>query len=228
MNGFCTLSHKELRFVVPERYADEVQEYWRTLPPELFESARGLPDRIGNAERVLRAGADSPDGLSPAALDAALNALALTGPTSSPQELAKCSVYELRRDPTSALDAARGIAESAVLMRALFGWLRESLAESLSNSSRFFRKRDTLLEIASYCGQHSPAAVFNLIEEMGLEDLLIKASIRHPEFNGRAGAVALLGYLRNPGTGFLSALKSGPDGHGRGSAIGPGDGSPMR
>ena len=209
LEGYCTLHHKALKFSVPERHATAVDEYWQSLPPPLVESVRGIPERIDSVEKVLLALGDDPNGLNqPAALDAALRDLSLTAPRIGPPDLAQCAVYDLSKDTPKALASAQKIVESAGRLRALFGWLRTSLAESIDDPTRFYRKRDTLLEIAGHCGQHSPAAVFNLVEELDLQDLLVKAAVHHSSFNGRAGAVTLLGYLRNPGRGFLTALKS--------------------
>jgi hypothetical protein len=206
LKGFCTLCNKNLKFAVPMRYEVEVAGYWNALSEELAKTISGLPNRIESVKQVLLNGIA--DSLSPAALDAALLGGCLIPPKNSPQEIGECSVYRLVADPPAAQSAAKEIADSSVHLRALFVWLAACLSESIEDPSDFLRKRATLLEIASHCGQHSPAAVFNLVEELDLENVLVNAAVHQPSFNGRAGAITLLGHIRNPGRGFLTALKS--------------------
>jgi hypothetical protein len=209
LRGFCSVSHKNLHFSVPEAYRSEVDAYWRSLSAESIESIRGLPDRIESVTAVVMDSVAQAGGpAAPAVLEARLHERTVSAPEATPTEISRCSTYELGADPPKAQAAAQRIAESAAGLRTLFSWLRVSLGEPIADATLFNRKRDTLLEIAGYCGHYSPAAVFNLVEELDLQDLLVMASTLEPTFNGRAGAVTLLGYLRTPGRGFLKALKS--------------------
>jgi hypothetical protein len=207
--GLCSASHKQLKFTVPERYQEELAVYWRSLPAPLDEVAQGLPDRIASVAGVITECVERAGGaVAPATLEAALQERYIRAPESSPEQIGACGTYWLTADPPKAHAAAQGLAESAAALRSLFTWLRAVLAEPVGDVSPFVRRRDTLLEIAGSCGRHSPATVFNLIDELDLQDALATAAMLDTDFNARAGAVTLLGYSRTPGRGFLAALKS--------------------
>jgi hypothetical protein len=206
LEGFCTVAQDGVNFSIQQVYKNEIGAYWQTLSHELIESIHGLPARFTNVGEVITSSLKGP--VPAAELDAALRARSISAPTSLPRQLAECRAFGLKTDPLHSKAAAQKIVESASWLRNLFSWLRTTLAESLVDSSVFYRKRDTLLEIAGHCGNHSPAAVFNLIAEFDLRDLLVQATIHQSHPNGRAGAITLLGHFREPHRGFLTALKS--------------------
>jgi hypothetical protein len=210
LKGLCTLSNSRLTFTVPSGHADAVQEYWRSLSPAMTETIRGLPMRLEAITSVITtvAGEATHDVPVVETLDSMLVERIITAPAQQPRALEECGVYDLKKDPETATESARAISATGLGLRYLFEWLRAALAESIHDPIPFFRKRDTLLEIAGRCGQHAPATVINLIEQLDLQNLLIDAVLKQPCFNGRAGAVALLGYTRVQNSRFVTALES--------------------
>lgn len=210
--AWCTLSGSgkkwgNKQFAVPSSLEDQINMILSTLPMEVQEVTRVIPNRAITVADVIAQFANDEsklDELIPLA-NQKLIECTMVMPLTPANNIHEQMFFNTEKFPGEIYRAAERIVAVPSHLKLLFGWLARELKQNF-NDADFFYKRATLLAIAGAAAPLAPASVFQLINELGMESLIADAARYQLVFWGRTGAVHLMAYMRHTPPNFLDAL----------------------